>query len=157
MVVLIHLWVLLCSIIGTKHLYTNSNFLLTVFFVYLFEFYLTLVSDWFFSLPWSSDTLGVFSAMLSVCFFVCLLFALLTVWKHAFHYMVSKRLQRHKDQRVLHVWGTRPGIWCLPDSGAASKIQKPTVFACGASETFLRLFETRGFGLIIRQVSSDTM
>lgn len=69
-VVLIHLWVLLCSIIGTRHLYTNSNFPFTVFFLFvsiLFDF-----SDWFFSLPWSSDTLGVFSAMLSVCAFFCL-------------------------------------------------------------------------------------
>lgn len=159
-VVLIHLWVLLCFIIGPRNLYTNWNLPLTVVLFWVF-LNLTFVSDRFFFLQWSSGTLGaeVFQQS-SACVFFCL-FVVVGFFCNA--HSMQTCIPLHGVDKVVQTQGSE-GPSCSRDK--ARDLTSPWLWHHGQNtkarlicmwciKTFLLLFEKQGFGIIIRQVSSD--
>lgn len=144
-VVLIHLWLRLCSIIAPRHLHTSLNARLIVFYFILIP---------------SVDSLFFLSSSEHIRASASLNKAQPAFIAHMhFHYMVFIRLQRagdQKEQRGLDVQGTRPGNWRPSDSGTMTKIQKADLFAYAASKhSCFSSLKSRDLGLIIQQVLSD--
>lgn len=132
-VVLIHLWLRLCSIIAPRHLHTSLNARLIVFY-----FILIPSVDSLFFLSSSEDIRASASLNKAQTAFIAHMH---------FHYMVFIRLQRagdQKEQRGLDVQGTRPGtsLWLRHHD---QNTKGGLICICCIKTFLLLLFEKQGF------------